>query len=336
VSRGLASLSLDLDNQWSYMRTHGDAGWESYPSYLDVVVPRVLRILRERDLVITFFVVGQDAAREENRASIASLSRAGHEIGNHSFRHEPWFHLYAEAEIDAELARTEDVLESVTGVRPVGFRGPGFTLSESTLRVLHRRGYRYDCSTFPTFLGPLARTYYFLTAKLTEEEKRERKLLFGTWSEGLRPLNPYRWSIDGGTIPEIPVTTLPILRVPIHVSYVLYLSMISPALARAYFTFALELCRWTGTEPSILLHPLDFLGGDDVKELAFFPAMSLPGEVKAARTASYLDAFAKRWQIVSMGAYAEALEGRSLRERPPRFPRAHDLQRPPSSAGVSR
>ena len=38
----VASLSLDLDNQWSYMKTHGDAGWDAYPSYLDVVVPRVL------------------------------------------------------------------------------------------------------------------------------------------------------------------------------------------------------------------------------------------------------------------------------------------------------
>ncbi len=36
----LCSLSLDLDNQWSYMKTHGDAGWESFPSYLDLVVPR--------------------------------------------------------------------------------------------------------------------------------------------------------------------------------------------------------------------------------------------------------------------------------------------------------
>jgi hypothetical protein len=24
----LASLSLDLDNLWSYMKTHGDPGWE--------------------------------------------------------------------------------------------------------------------------------------------------------------------------------------------------------------------------------------------------------------------------------------------------------------------
>ena len=41
-----ASLSLDLDNQWSYMKTHGDPAWESLPSYLDVVVPRALGFSR--------------------------------------------------------------------------------------------------------------------------------------------------------------------------------------------------------------------------------------------------------------------------------------------------
>ncbi len=43
-AKPVASLSLDLDNQWSYMKTHGDAGWESFPSYLDIVVPRVLEL----------------------------------------------------------------------------------------------------------------------------------------------------------------------------------------------------------------------------------------------------------------------------------------------------
>ena len=85
MSKPLASLSLDLDNQWSYMKTHGDAGWESFPSYLDVVVPRVLNFLQESDQKITFFIVGQDAALEKNHAALASISAAGHEIGNHSF-----------------------------------------------------------------------------------------------------------------------------------------------------------------------------------------------------------------------------------------------------------
>jgi peptidoglycan-N-acetylglucosamine deacetylase len=26
-SKPIASLSLDLDNKWSYMKTHGDPGW---------------------------------------------------------------------------------------------------------------------------------------------------------------------------------------------------------------------------------------------------------------------------------------------------------------------
>lgn len=88
-----ASLSLDLDNLWSYLKIHGDPGWESLPSYLDVAVPRILAFLAERGLSITFFVVGQDAEREENREALASIAAAGHEIGNHSFHHDSWLHL---------------------------------------------------------------------------------------------------------------------------------------------------------------------------------------------------------------------------------------------------
>ena len=109
------------------------------------------------DSTITFFVVGQDAARPENRAALADSADAGHEIGNHSFKHKPWLHLYSEREIEDELMRAEEVIEQATGVRPDGFRGPGFSLSPAVLRVLARRGYHYDASTFPTFLGPLAR-----------------------------------------------------------------------------------------------------------------------------------------------------------------------------------
>ena len=38
-NKPIASLSLDLDNKWSYMKTHGDAGWDLYPTYLPTVVP---------------------------------------------------------------------------------------------------------------------------------------------------------------------------------------------------------------------------------------------------------------------------------------------------------
>src|SRR3954466_11554286 len=132
----LASLSLDLDNEWSYLKTHGDPQWEALPSYLDVAVPRSLELLDALDLTITFFVVGQDAALERNHDAIAALSNAGHEIGNHSFKHEPWLHKYSEPDVRDELARTEDALCAITGMVPVGFRGPGYSLSPTVLSVL--------------------------------------------------------------------------------------------------------------------------------------------------------------------------------------------------------
>src|SRR3954470_23616428 len=162
----LASLSLDLDNEWAYLKTHGDAGGNDYPSYLDSVVPRVLDVLATRGLTITWFVVGQDAALERNREPLAALTAAGHEVGNHSFRHEPWLHKYPDAEVRDELARAEEAIEGATGARPVGFRGPGYSLSPAVLETLVERGYRYDCSTLPTVIGPLARLVYFRTSKL--------------------------------------------------------------------------------------------------------------------------------------------------------------------------
>lgn len=316
-----ASLSLDLDNQWSYMKTHGDAGWESFPSYLDVVVPRALDFLKARALTITFFIVGQDAALDKNREALARIPAAGHEIGNHSFHHQPWLHLYSEAEIEAELAQAEEHIERATGHRPVGFRGPGFSLSHATLRVLARRGYEYDASTFPTYLGPLARAYYFMTAKLTDEEREKRKGLFGKLSDGLQPLKPYLWRVDGRTIVEIPVTTAPLFKVPIHVSYLLYLSVFSETAALQYFRAAMRLCRLTGTQPSLLLHPLDFLGSDDTQALSFFPAMRLPSEKKLRIVSEALRAMTDNFDVRTMRRHAaEAAQAPNIKTL-----EAHDL-----------
>ncbi len=306
----IASLSLDLDNQWSYMKTHGDPGWEAFPSYLDVVVPRFLSVMKERNLRITVFVVGQDAALQKNQAALRLIAEAGHEIGNHSFHHGPWLHLFTEEQVEEEIARAEEAIERATGKRPHGFRGPGYSLSPAVLRVLLRRGYRYDCSTFPTFIGPLARTYYFLKSDLPKEERERRKKLFGGWKEGLRPIDPYRWELPEGSLLEIPVTTLPVLRVPIHLSYVLYLCTYSARLARAYFATALATCRLLGTDPSILLHPLDFLSGEDVVALSFFPGMSLPLERKLGCVKACVDLLGRRFEVRCMEGHAEALRQR--------------------------
>ena len=312
------SLSLDLDNLWSYLKTHGDAGWDAYPSYLNVVVPRVLDFLDVRGVRITWFLVGRDAADPAHRPALREIPRRGHEVGNHSFNHEPWLHLYSEAAIRDELARTEDAIELATGERPTGFRGPGFSFSPTLLKVLAERGYRYDASTFPTFLGPLARMYYFATAKgLTADEKAQRAKLFGTVSEGLRPLKPYTWATPAGPLLEIPVTTMPLFRVPFHLSYLLYLDGYSRVLARAYLKLAVVMCKLARVEPSVLLHPLDFLGGDDTDRLSFFPAMTRPSADKLAFVSEVFATLARHFDLVLMGEHADAALARRSPELVP-------------------
>lgn len=321
--RPLASLSLDLDNKWSYLKTHGDPGWESLPSYFDLVVPRFLEMLQDFNLRMTVFVVGQDAVLEKNQMALRSIVEAGHEIGNHSYHHEPWLQLYTKEQVELEIEMAEAAIARFCEQPPVGFRGPGFSFSPQVLQVLCERDYRYDGSTFPTFLGPLARAYYFLRSRFSPAQRAQRKNLFGSWTEGFRPLKPYQWEYLGHRLLEIPVTTLPLLRAPIHLSYVTYLSQYSVSLAKAYFGAAMKLCLWTGVRPSILLHPLDFLGCDDDTELGFFPAMNIPAARKLGIVRAALKMLASNFDVLPMAEFAGRLEPsrlRTVRLPPPKMP----------------
>lgn len=313
-----ASLSLDVDNLWSYLKVRGDESWKSRPTYLGTFVPHALETLDRIGIRITFFIVGADAHDDRNAEALRALTRAGHETGNHSFEHEPWLHLYTPEQVRAELQRAHDAITAATGQTPVGFRGPGFSWSPDVLAAVAELNYAFDASTFPTYLGPLARAYYFSTAKLSREERAERKALFGAFSEGMRPLKPYRWSLpQGRQLLEIPVTTMPGVKLPFHLSYLLYIARFSEPLMNAYLRTAILLCRLTGTQPSVLLHPLDLLGADQVPQLRFFPGMDLPGRRKTEIFIRVLRRLGEHFELIPMGEHARRLAGQPLPLRLP-------------------
>lgn len=300
-----ANISLDLDNKWSYMKTADDPAWQDFPTYLPQVVPQILEILAKHDLNITVFVVGKDATIPENQQPLKHIVSAGHEIANHSFMHEPWLQRYSRDEITEEFDKAEAAISKITD-RPLrGFRGPGYSLSSDILAILNERGYLYDCSTFPTFLGPLARTYYFFKSKLSPDEDRQN--LFGSFWDGFRSLKPYHWKTPGGDVLEIPVTTMPLLRAPFHFSYLHFLAQRSEFVAVMYLRLAIALCKITRTRPSMLLHPLDFLGGDEVKELAFFPGMQLSGERKRQLSDRFLGIYCRAFDVTNMSDHADKI-----------------------------
>lgn len=301
MNRPTASVSLDLDNLWAYLKTHGDPAWESRPSFLPTAVPRLLELLGEHRLTTTVFVVGADAEREDGAKAVAEIAAAGHEVANHSFGHEPWLHRYTPDALEAELSRTEDAITAAGAPRPVGFRGPGYSITPALLDLLRRRGYLYDATTLPTWIGPLARAYHYRGTP-----KAERGELFGPWSDGRAPVHPYRWS-DAGDLVELPVTTMPLTRLPIHGSYLLQLHQASPRLARAYFAAALRLCRLRGVQPSLLLHPTDVLDGREAPGMEFFPGMAVPGREKAELLGHVLASMRDRFDVVGTGEHVARL-----------------------------
>lgn len=305
MTRLCATVSVDLDDLWAYQRTRGDPAWRQFRSYLDIAIPRMLEALHQADCRATVFIVGADADRAGADRLLRPIAGAGHELGNHSFGHTCWLHRDDPAAIAADLARADRAIRAATGEAPVGFRGPGFTWSPQVLGVLADLGYLFDASLLPTFIGPLARRRLLRSSRLTATEQTLRAEVFGPWTNALRPVRPFRWRLeDGRTMLEIPVTTVPFIRVPFHQSYLVYLATCSRSVALGYFRAALAACRLGGVEPSVLLHPLDWLDGDEVPELGFFPGMSLGRKRKLSLLMESLRLLRESFTLVTMGALA--------------------------------
>jgi hypothetical protein len=157
-----------------------------------------------------------------------------------------------------------------------------------------------------------------MRTNFTKEEREQRKALFGSLRNGLRPVRPYQWQLNGNRLLEIPVSTTPLVKIPFHFSYVLYIGTFSPWLATLYFRTALTICRISRIEPSLLLHPLDFLGKEDAPQLGFFPAMRLDTETKVALLTRLFRIVDSGFTVLSMHDHARhILSSPKLKVRQP-------------------
>ena len=275
MSKLACTLSLDLDDAWTYMRAAGRPGWETTPSVIPLVCPRILEMCDEFGVRLTLFVVAHDLDDPHKVAAIRPFVARGHEIGCHSWHHEPTFATLSREQMREEVLVAAAKIEQQLGVRPVGFRAPGFAWNALLPGVLREGGFHYDCSPLPTWLGPLCRLYYFFNSGMSREDRKKRGAMYGGVADAFRSLAP-RLLPGQPELWQLPVTTIPILRAPFHMSYVIWLSRYAKTLATLYLGSALAACRLFRTEPSYLLHSLDFVGSDEHPLLGFFPGMAVP------------------------------------------------------------
>jgi peptidoglycan-N-acetylglucosamine deacetylase len=105
----------------------------------DAVVDTLVRVLAERGVRATFFVMGDEVTRAP--AAARALVAAGHELGNHTWSH-PHMVLVRPARVRAEVERTDSV------IRAAGFRG----------EIRFRPPFGYKLVGLPWYLARTGRT----------------------------------------------------------------------------------------------------------------------------------------------------------------------------------
>jgi peptidoglycan/xylan/chitin deacetylase (PgdA/CDA1 family) len=261
VNVPLLSVSVDLDELEHYRAIHGLPEGNASTVFARAV-PRLVDWARQRGVALTWFVVGRDLQNGENVAMARRLVSAGDELACHSYSHFYDLTRRTVAEMRTEVDRGLEAVTQATGVRPTGFRAPGYAVNDTLLALLQELGLAYDSSVFPCPPYYLAKAAAL--AKLSLQRKQSRAILDAP--DALRaPTRPYRvgrpyWYRGTG-----------ILEVPIQVTRKARLPFIGTALTLAGPLGARLLTRGVLGEPlvNLELHGIDALDErDGLSELA--------------------------------------------------------------------
>lgn len=222
--RAQAAVTLDVDGVRHYHAIHGLP--PPSPNDVDPCVQhgvrRFLDLCDAFDIKATLFVVTRDVEQERDDGALAALlARAvsnGHEVASHSHTHAYDLSRQSRAHVDADIARSVDVIEHATGRRPRGFRAPGYNVSETLLDALEHHGFSYDSSVMPSPFYWAARTLVIGARKSMGSPSSS--IIGHARAFAPRSRAPYRprkgayakrarSRIDGRSLVEVPIATLP-------------------------------------------------------------------------------------------------------------------------------
>lgn len=144
----------------------------------------VLDILQQAGVVGTFFLVGERVAECPEIAR--RIQAEGHEIGNHSYSHANLPQLESAQAIEAEIARTQVVIQQVVGVEPRLFRAPFLAHDARVHQALERlqlSSINASCSSKDWQPGQTREQIYH---KVTSEVQAGGIVLMHDWPVGTR------------------------------------------------------------------------------------------------------------------------------------------------------
>ncbi len=283
-------VSVDVDGIDSYHAIHGLPAPDVATAGLvhGLAVDRLIAWAKEIQIPLTWFVIGRDTANLSfvNTLKLAALS--GHELANHSQDHRYDLVRLSSEQQTNQVNSAQDCLQQAFGQRPLGFRAPGYTVSDAVLDIVEHSGFIYDSSVFP------CPTYYAAKALVLWGQRvmgRQSMSLLDSPRVLTAPITPYRrgrpYTRRGSGLLEIPIQVTPWGRLP----------FIGTTLTAAGPTVARHLARsLVGVRlVNLELHAIDLLdAGDGLQDLARYqPDLRLPVARKRAALTVALDVFRK-------------------------------------------
>lgn len=123
VAIPLAALDKKFDTPVFDLKTNGKKyialTFDDGPS--KKVTPRVLSILKKHKAKATFYMLGQSAQEAPEMAK--AVAKAGHEIGNHSYKHANLSQMTTD-QAYADITKTNKIIQQATGTEPLTIRPP--------------------------------------------------------------------------------------------------------------------------------------------------------------------------------------------------------------------
>ena len=144
-------LTFDLED-WHQIvhRSLGVADWDRPREAFERQVGTVLALLDELEVRATFFVLGMCARNYPD--AVREIAARGHELASHGFEHVP-VHRQTRDEFRKDVEASIELVESLAGRRPLGYRAPAFSITRSSgwaFELLADLGFAYDSSQYDT------------------------------------------------------------------------------------------------------------------------------------------------------------------------------------------
>jgi polysaccharide deacetylase family protein (PEP-CTERM system associated) len=144
-------LSVDFEDWHQLVRRRvGSRNWQEPGPALERQTRALLGLLDELSVKATFFILGM--AAHAHPGLVKAVAERGHEIGCHGDAHVPVYQ-QTPGGFAADLAAARETIEELTGVTPLGYRAPAFSITRESpwaYDVLADQGFGYDASQHDT------------------------------------------------------------------------------------------------------------------------------------------------------------------------------------------